>query len=157
DGMAAIPFQVPATEPATSNATMQFKVQVQGGPLLEKVVEKVPVVARAASASAVAVQFFPEGGDLVSGLPARVYFQALDARGQPTAVEGVVVDRQGREAARLQTAGDKGNLAQRLGVGVFTLTPAAGESYVLKLTSPKGADQPLPAVRAAGVVLSVPE
>jgi hypothetical protein len=157
DGMAAIPFQVPATAPATSTATMQLRVQVQGGPLPEKVVEKVPVVARAASASAVAVQFFPEGGDLVAGLPARVYFQAQGAQGQPAAVEGVVVDRQGREAARLPTAGARGNLAQRLGVGVFTLKPAAGESYVLRLTSPKGADQPLPAVRAAGVVLSVPE
>jgi hypothetical protein len=157
DGMALIPFQVPVTVPAGGNAALQFKAQIQGGPPQEKVVEKVPVVARAAGAPALAVQFFPEGGDLVAGLPARVYFQALDAQGQPAAVEGVVVDRHGHEAARLPTAGARGNLAQRLGVGVFTLTPAAGESYVLRLTSPKGADQPLPAVRATGVVLSVPE
>jgi hypothetical protein len=151
DGMAIIPFQVPATVPAGGNTALQFKAQVQGGPPQEKVVEKVPVVARAAGAPAVAVQFFPEGGDLVAGLPARVYFQALDAQGQPATVEGVVVDRQGREADV------KGNLAQHLGVGVFTFTPAAGESYVLKLHSPKGADQPLPAVHAVGAVLSVPE
>ena len=152
DGVAAIPFQVPSAVPTAAKATMRFKVQIHDGRVNEKVVEQVPVVPQPARGPALQVDFFPEGGDLVAGLPARVYFQVHTAAGAPAAIVGVVVDRQGREAAHVRTSPEAPS------AGVFTFTPAAGQTYALKLASAKGGQSfALPPVRPAGVVLRVSE
>jgi hypothetical protein len=157
EGVAAIPFEVPATVPTAGASIMRFKVQIHDGRANEEVVEHVPVVAQPARGPAPRVDFFPEGGDLVAELPARVYVQAHDAAGAPLAVEGVVVDAKGHEA-RVRTAGGPNDPAGQLGAGVFTFTPAAGEAYSLRLTSPKGGQSfALPAVKSEGVVLHVPQ
>jgi anti-sigma factor RsiW len=96
------------------------------------------------------IEFFPEGGDLVAGLASRVYFRARDAAGQPLSLQGQVEDSQGRSVVAIQTA--------NRGLGVFTLTPQAGQKYHLRLTSPAPASVklPLPSPRSEGIVLSVP-
>ncbi len=63
------------------------------------------------------VEFFPESGELVPDVDNRVYFFAHDALDRPVHIRGRVVDRQGRQVAKVQTIRD--------GRGVFALRPRA--------------------------------
>ena len=94
------------------------------------------------------LQIYPEGGDLVTGLPNRVYFEAVTPAHKPADLAGIVVDSKGREVAAFRS--------EHEGRGRFTLTPAAGEEYKLKITEPAGirTTYPLPTAKRNGVVLS---
>lgn len=104
----------------------------------------------------VEVQCYPEGGDLIAGVENRVYFRALNPAELPVAISGRLVDRQGKEVARLHTpsAGDMGVT----GLGTFTLRPKLDEEYTLKLDEPADAVCRLawPQVSPQGLALSVP-
>ena len=100
------------------------------------------------SAASAEAQFFPEGGNLVQGLPSRVAFKITDKTGRGVAATGKVLDQRGAVVARFQTL--------RLGMGSFAFTPAAGpETYTAVVTLPNG--QPLtrklPAAYPQGYVL----
>ncbi len=105
---------------------------------------------------ALEVEFLPEGGDLVAGVESRVYFRVHTRAGQPEDLEGHVLDGTGQPVARLNTE-RRAPIAR--GLGVFTFTPAAGERYTLKITSPRGVPvhAQLPAVQKDGLVLRVPD
>lgn len=106
------------------------------------------------TAPALAIEFFPEGGQLVAGVLNRVYFRARTARGEAADVRGVLVDGQGRQTAAVATAAaPPGGPGLPRGLGVFTFVPERGESYALHAD---GAESPipLPAVHESGVVLS---
>src|SRR5262249_50680814 len=47
------------------------------------------------------IEFFPEGGDLISGVESRVYFRVQNATGRLVEFQGRVVDGHGHEVARL--------------------------------------------------------
>ena len=64
---------------------------------------------------ALTVTFYPEGGNLVMGVPNRVAFKAMDANGQGVAVSGEVKTGEGDAPITLTTLHD--------GMGQFTLTP----------------------------------
>ena len=86
------------------------------------------------SAAAYEARFFPEGGNLVRGLPGRVAFQVTDKAGRGVAASGRVLNSRGQVVASFQTL--------RAGLGSFSLTPAATpETYSAVLTLPNG--QPL--------------
>lgn len=95
----------------------------------------------------VAIAFYPEGGDLVAGLPGVVYFEARDTRQKPADVAGRVLDSKGAAVATFSTAHE--------GRGVAAFVPAAGEAYVAVLDTPSGNTQkfPLPATKDNGFVL----
>ncbi len=107
----------------------------------------------------VQVEFFPEGGDLIAGVPNRVYWQARDALDRPAAVNGRVLDRAEREVARIQTCTLTGPTGVSSGLGLFTFNRAAEEVYHRVVDEPRGsaARVPLPGVKSDGVVLSVPD
>ena len=67
------------------------------------------------------LDFFPEGGRLTEGLESAIYFKATDKQGQAAEVSGILVDSHNRQVATLSTL--------HQGMGKFTLTPQAGESY----------------------------
>jgi len=93
-------------------------------------------------------QFFPEGGQLVQGLPGRVGFKLTDRQGRGVAARGVVVDQTGQQVAEVATL--------RFGMGSFELTPAVGSaSYtaVLTLSSGETLRRPLPAPQSTGYTL----
>ncbi len=75
---------------------------------------------------------------MAAGIENRVYFAARDAKGQPLEFRGEIVDGKGASLARVETAHG--------GLGVFSITPDAAESYRLKITSPAGISDspPLP-------------
>lgn len=95
------------------------------------------------------IQFFPEGGNLVAGLPSRVAFRARNANGLPEEVKGTVLDAQNRKVAELNTLHD--------GMGAFEFTPVAGASYHAEVTGASGQRKSamLPAVKEEGVTLSM--
>jgi len=97
------------------------------------------------------VQFFPEGGQLVQGVPSRVAFRVANATGQGQAATGTVHDAQGRTVATLRTL--------RPGLGSFELTPAAAGAYtaVLQLASGQTVTQKLPAAAPQGYALRLSE
>ena len=100
------------------------------------------------------ISFYPEGGEMVAGLPARVYVQALRPDGKPADLSGQVVrlDKKGQPL-------DTGQVAElntlHEGRGFTDFTPQAGESYALRLSKPAGIDKlfPLPPARASGAVI----
>ena len=104
-------------------------------------------VAATRDTAAYDVQFFPEGGQLVAGVPSRVGFKITDRLGQSTAAEGNVLDGQGRAVAEFRTL--------RFGLGSFDFTPAATGPYraVVRLPSGRQLHAVLPAARPAGYVL----
>lgn len=97
------------------------------------------------------LQFFPEGGDWIVGLPAEMAFKAINSRGEGVAAEGRVLNSRNEEVARFESL--------HAGMGSLQLQPKAGESYVAELASQDGKPRrfPLPEPRQSGVSLSVDE
>lgn len=109
---------------------------------------------RAAGASrgvdSVDVQFLPEGGRWLAGVPGRLGVRAVQPGGRGKAVGGRIVDQTGQEVARFST--------NALGLGQVALTPQPSQQYVALLdTSPGVASRrvPLPTVESEGWALSV--
>jgi len=106
----------------------------------------------------VQLEFFPEGGELVVGLPSRVYFQARNPLGQPVAVRGTLLEDGKPTDVHLTTwqATERPELFQ--GRGVFAFTPKPEARYSVRLEAPAGLKQnlfPLPVPRSQGVTLRV--
>jgi len=72
------------------------------------------------------MQFFPEGGELVTGVKSKVAFKAINSLGSGINVKGVIVDNDNKEVATLAS--------EHLGMGYFYLTPSPGKIYKAKLT-----------------------
>ena len=124
----------------------------------ETVVRPIPIVL-----NKMFVDFYPEGGDLISGLPNRVYFQARTATDKPADLQGRIVDQAGAVVAKALTLTDNQEPGVNQGMGAFEFTPQSGQKYELKIDSPTGMhDQNgslhyyLPSAKAEGVVLKLP-
>ncbi|MEE1943707.1 hypothetical protein VRU48_01220 [Pedobacter sp. KR3-3] len=110
-----------------------------------KVAKTVAVVNQAKT---IDLQFFPEGGNLVSGIRSKVAFKAVDENGMGTAVEGYVQDKEGKKVAAISS--------EHLGMGLFAFTPVAGQQYTAVIA--KDGEQKryqLPQAMATGYVLSL--
>jgi TonB-dependent SusC/RagA subfamily outer membrane receptor len=97
-----------------------------------------------ASNSVADVQFFPEGGELLTGIETKVAFKSIGKNGLGMKAKGIVTDNTGKEITRFQTA--------HLGMGFFYLRPEPGKSYRASMTFADGStarfDLPLPNARA---------
>jgi hypothetical protein len=109
-----------------------------------------PSAALKTTAGKVDVQFFPEGGNLVAGLPSVVGFKAQAATGRGATISGQVLDAQNKPVGAAFKS-------QHLGMGRLSFTPAAGQRYHARVTLADGttADYPLPAVQPSGYSLHV--
>ncbi|SDL53522.1 hypothetical protein [Siphonobacter aquaeclarae] len=87
--------------------------------------------------------FFPEGGNLVAGLPGRVAFRGIDERGKGVDLSGSVVNQRNETVASFRT--------ERFGLGSFDLTPVAGDTYRAVIAG-RG-EYPLPATQTYGYAL----
>ena len=103
-----------------------------------------------ASAPKPDVQFFPEGGTFVAGLPTVLGFKAQLATGHGVDVSGQVLDGQGKPVGAAFSS-------QHAGMGRLSFTPAAGQTYRAHVKLPDGstADYPLPATQPSGYDLHV--
>ena len=93
------------------------------------------------------LSFYPEGGELVEGIPGRVAFKAVDDEGRSVAVSGTVYDSEGDPVATLET--------QHCGMGSFTHTPGDEPSRVEITYNGKTHRYTLPEAKAAGYTLRV--
>ncbi len=94
-------------------------------------------------------EFFPEGGNLVSGIPARIAFRVTDHTGKGSHCGGVIETTAGEPVASFKTS--------RFGLGHFTMTPQYGTTYRAVLMDEKGGRhvQPLPQVFESGYTMSL--
>src|SRR5207249_5516528 len=100
-----------------------------------------------------AIDFFPEGGDLIAGVKNRVYYRVRSKDGEPVTGEGRVI--------LLTSKNDIVDSRYQLGLGFLDFTPDAKETYTVRITTPAQVaqiDQPFGplGIRPDGVVVHVP-
>ncbi|WP_298239003.1 hypothetical protein [uncultured Algibacter sp.] len=76
--------------------------------------------------STIDIQFFPEGGALIENVLSVVAFKAVDNKGNPIDVSGEVYDANGDFISMFKS--------QHVGMGKFSFTPEANQTYNVKLT-----------------------
>jgi TonB-dependent SusC/RagA subfamily outer membrane receptor len=95
------------------------------------------------------IQFFPEGGILVTGIKSKVAFKAIAPGGLGANVKGIIVDNNNSTICSFRST--------HLGMGYFYLQPEEGKTYKARLTYTDGTegivDLPLP--EAKGIILLV--
>jgi len=139
-GNASASFKLPA---AIARGEGTIAMIIQDGATLETATKTIPILLQTLD-----LGIYPEGGDLVAGLPNRVYVEGKTPARKPADMAGIIVDAGGREVANFRT--------EHEGRGRFSFTPVKGEAYSLRVTEPAGIKTifPLPAVKASGVVIS---
>ena len=95
------------------------------------------------------VQFFPEGGDVVAGVPCKVAFKAIIPAGNGVEVTGTIFNKNNEAVVKFAST--------HLGMGVFSLVPIEGETYHADVLFADGRKQSiaLPTVRTDGVAMAV--
>jgi len=115
---------------------------VAEGGATESLQKRIPITLKE-----IQLELYPEGGQLVSGLPGRVYFMARNMIDKAADIEGHVIDSSGATVASFASL--------HQGLGRFELTPRAGQTYFAVVDRPAGITQkiPLPAAEAEGCTL----
>ena len=91
------------------------------------------------------VQFFPEGGDLLAGVPKKLAFKAVSSSGKGLKVQGKITDSKKKEVASFNDL--------KFGMGAIDFTPLAGESYKATVSFENGEQRnyDLPEVKTEGL------
>lgn len=139
-GLCSAQFDLPQ-EIERGEGTLSFAVE--DGGVVETAAKTIPILLQTVDLS-----MYPEGGELVAGLPNRVYLSALTPAKKPADIAGEIVDGSGKSVTQFRT--------EHEGRGRFGFTPKAGEKYTLKITEPSGikTTYPLPEVKSEGAVIS---
>ncbi|ALJ00250.1 hypothetical protein DC20_16325 [Rufibacter tibetensis] len=99
-----------------------------------------------------AIQFFPEGGNLVKGFTSKVAFKGVNSNtGKGANFQGEVLDQSGTTVATF--------LPSKLGIGHFSFTPTISTDYTAVVRFPNGkvVRQKLPVVQEQGYTLGLEE
>lgn len=109
------------------------------------VIKTIPIKA---TSNKVDVQFFPEGGNLIEGLPSKVAIKAVNSMGLGENVSYIITDNDGNEISKSKTT--------HLGMGSFILNPLSGRTYTAKVTFADGSTQayPLPKIEKSGYAIA---
>ena len=151
EGTTTVRFRLPA---AIEKGQATLSVTFKDGKVVETMPRSIPIVLKKLQ-----LEFFPEGGDLVAGLPNRIYFQVRTTLGKPADLRGRLLQDDKPLDVVVQTLIDDKEPGVNQGMGRFEFTPKAGSRYAVQVDAPLGiADRhPLPAVKPQGVILSAPE
>jgi hypothetical protein len=138
DGVLDVNFPIP---PKSSNLT----IVVENAQKNKKAV--IPVVLNRPENTD--MQFLPEGGSLVAGLPARVGFKAINEDGKGADILGIITDHNQQKVTEFKSLHN--------GMGSFDMTVKEGETYTAKVALPGGKikEYPLPAVKITGMALKI--
>jgi len=95
------------------------------------------------------VQFLPEGGNLVAGLPVHIGFKAIAEDGRGLDVSGVILDHTQKQVGTFKSL--------HKGMGSFDLEAKEGESYMAQVNLQGGIvrQYSLPPVKNTGTVLLI--
>ena len=139
-GNAGASFRLPS---AIARGEGVIAMIIEDGGTVETATKTIPILLQTLD-----LAIYPEGGDLIAGLPNRVYVEGRTPARKPADMAGVVVNAAGREVATFRT--------EHEGRGRFSFVPAKGETYSLRITEPAGIKSvfALPALKASGVVIS---
>lgn len=101
------------------------------------------------TANTIDLQFFPEGGQFIAGIPNQVGFKALKVNGLGAEAKGSIIDEQNNEISTF-TSG-------YAGMGSFFVTPELGKNYKAKVTFKDGLAKTydLPKAVESGITLQV--
>ena len=133
-GFASIKFTLPKKDDMRE---ARINVTATANRITESLPERIPLASRTLD-----VEFFPEGGELVVGVPNRVYFRAMKNTGKPADITGVLTDGL-QNIAEIQTLKDADKPGANQGMGAFEFTPELGKKYAVKLTSPTSVQPPV--------------
>ena len=147
-------FQGPAVVDSSGKCVARFELPrkiergegtlamvIHDGGVVETASKTIPILLQT-----VDVELYPEGGDLIAGLPNRVYFEAFTPASKPADLAGIVIDQEGKEVARFES--------QHEGRGRFQLTPRVGEKVFAEAHAAIGYRYrffPLPEVKQGAV------
>ncbi|WP_316822157.1 TonB-dependent receptor plug domain-containing protein [Pedobacter gandavensis] len=111
-----------------------------------KVTREIPIKATSRS---VDVQFFPESGNLIEGLPTKIGVKAVNSSGLGENISGIILDPNGTEINRFGT--------KYLGMGNFIINPQSNSRYLAKVKFADGSEKeiPLPITQNSGYNLTV--
>ena len=109
----------------------------------------IPEANTAKNSPAFDIRFFPEGGNLVSGIQSKVAFKATNTDGAGADLKGAIVDQKNDTVARFATL--------KFGMGHFLLTPAAGSTYraVVSVVNSTPVIKQLPPIALQGFVMQL--
>lgn len=95
------------------------------------------------------VQFFPEGGILIEGLPCKVGVKAINANGLGEDIVGKIIDNEGTEILSFGTT--------NVGMGSFFFNPVETKTYNAKVKFADGSEKliPIPKIEKSGYLLAV--
>ncbi len=93
--------------------------------ITESIAKRVPIVVKKLQ-----LALYPEGGDLVYGLPGRVYFEAKNPLGKPADISGRILDENDQTMASFESVRD--------GLGRVDFTPQPGHRYTVSVDQPVG-------------------
>ncbi|WP_316746492.1 carboxypeptidase-like regulatory domain-containing protein [Pedobacter gandavensis] len=112
----------------------------------KKVTREIPIKA---TSSVVDVQFFPESGNLIDGLPTKIAVKAVNSSGLGENISGVILDETGLEINNFET--------KHLGMGSFVINPQNGVKYHAKVKFADGSEKDinLPATQPTGYSMTV--
>jgi hypothetical protein len=133
-----------ASEKAKVLTTTNFNDTIKLKRLLE------PIQARQLKqAQEIDIQFMPEGGSLIAGLPAHIGFKAVGPNGIGVSVKGIITDNENREITSFNSI--------YKGMGSFGIALKSNEHYAAKVTMPDGRvkEYRLPEIKTTGTVLNV--
>lgn len=139
-GNASASFKLPS---AIARGEGVIAMIIEDGGTVETATKTIPILLQTLD-----LAMYPEGGDLIAGLPNRVYVEGRTPAKKPADIVGAIVNRAGQEVATFRT--------EHEGRGRFSFIPAKGETYSLRVIEPAGIKTvfPLPAVRESGVVIA---
>ncbi|MEO5891373.1 MAG: hypothetical protein ABIQ31_14060 [Ferruginibacter sp.] len=103
------------------------------------------------TAAAYDIQFFPEGGNLVNGLPSKIAFRVVGRDGKGIDCNAVIVSDQKDTVMRFKT--------MKFGLGHFNFTPVSGQHYSAVFLLPNAAkvSKDLPVAYNSGYVMNLVE
>lgn len=141
EGKAQIRFQLPKDLSSTDGL---LNITLQHDGYVEAISRSIPIVL-----NKIDLQFMPEGGTLINGIPTNIAFKALNENGKPVDVKGDVMDGKGRKIASFES--------YHSGMGKFSFTPAADQVYTVKISSPANITEvfKLPVAKQEGVVINI--
>jgi hypothetical protein len=95
------------------------------------------------------IAFFPEGGDVITGVVNKIAFKANDQFGRPIKIKGIIQNGKKELVDSLRIIHD--------GMGFFFLNPKPNESFSAKWKDEKGVEHvtQLPDTKTSGVALQV--
>ncbi|MGY0040103.1 hypothetical protein [Pedobacter sp. NJ-S-72] len=91
------------------------------------------------------IQFFPEGGELIKGIPTQIAFKAIKQDGLSIEVKGTIADSDGNQITAFNST--------HAGMGTFYLNPEGGKTYKATVTFSDGTKKviDLPKIVESGV------